>query len=185
MPPQMNKVGPIEQRHLGKIGLAGILHLACTSRIYGDGHALLCVLYDPQALCFPPPLIMPSKVSFVKQQVQNSQAAWLCLGGRYPYRCNSAHRLPRFITTEIAVKSQILELCYCYYIESKVMLGTFILISCSQLTFLLVLRLVQIQVSQPSIKNTTFNIPLYPSLGDEFGMEIRLYSLHSPLFTKA
>ena len=63
---------------------------------------------------------------------QNRQAVWLPLGGQYPYRDAAVLTVYRgLLQPGSAVKSQIPELCYCYYIQFKVMLGGFIVISFS------------------------------------------------------
>ena len=74
---------------------------------------------------------MPSKVSFVKCQGRIDRRSGYALACSIPKDAAVLAVYPGLLQPELAVKSQISELCYCYYIESKVILGGFIVISFS------------------------------------------------------
>ena len=76
-------------------------------------------------------LIIPSKVSVVKCPDRIDRRSGYALADSISTGAAVPTVYLGLLCPGLAVKSQIPELCYCYYIESKVMLGTFILISCS------------------------------------------------------
>ena len=74
---------------------------------------------------------MPSKVSFVKCQDRVDRRSGYALADSIPTDAIAPTVYRGLLQPGLAVKSQIPELCYCYYIESKVMLDSFIVISFS------------------------------------------------------
>ena len=74
---------------------------------------------------------MPSKVSFVKCQDRVDKRSGYALADSIPTDAIVPTVYRSLLQPGLAVKSQIPELCYCYYIDCKVVLDSFIVISFS------------------------------------------------------
>ena len=80
---------------------------------------------------FQIPLIMPSKVSVVKCQDRIDRRSGYALADSISTGAAVPTVYRGLLQPGLEVKSQIPELCYCYYIQFKVMLDGFIVISFS------------------------------------------------------